>query len=54
MKNFYRHSPSPSDFRRDIVSYKRKRVHKILPSLRLPQKSVVRLTDHLDMSMTID
>ena len=50
----YRHSPSFSDSRRDIVSYKRKRVHKVLPSLSLPQKSVVRFTDHLDMAMTID
>ena len=38
------------DSRRDIVSYKRKR----LLSLSLPQKSVARLTDHLDMAMTID
>ena len=50
MKYFYRHSPS-SDSRRDIVSYKRKRVYKVLPSLSLPRKSVVRLTDHLYMSM---
>ena len=54
MKYFNRHSPSFSDSRRDIVSYKRKRVHKVLPSLSLPRKSVVRLTDHLDMAMTID
>ena len=43
-----------SDSRSDIVSYKRKRVHKVLPSLSLPGKSVVRLTDHLNMAMTID
>ena len=43
-----------SDSRRDIVRYKRKRVHKVLPSLSLLRKSVVRLTDHLDMAMTID
>ena len=42
------------DSRRDIVSYKQKRVHKVLPSLSLPGKSVVMLTDHLDMAMTID
>ena len=50
---FYRHSPF-SDSRRDIVSYKQKRVHKVLPSLSLPRKSVFSLTDHLDMAMTID
>ena len=33
---FYRHSPSFSDSR-DIVSYKRTRVHKVLPSLSLPR-----------------
>ena len=54
MNIFYRHSPSFSDSRRDVVSYKRKCVHKVLPSLTLPRKSVVRLTDHLDMAMTID
>ena len=43
-----------SDSRRDIVSYKRKRVQKVLPSLSLPRKSMVRLTDHLDMAVTID
>ena len=42
-----------SDSRRDIVSYKRKREHKVLPSLSLPGKSVIRLTDHLNMAMTI-
>ena len=42
------------DSRGDIVSYKRKSVHKVLPSLSLPRKSVVRLTDHLNMAMTID
>ena len=36
------------------VSYKRKRVHNVLPSLSLPRKSVVRFSDHLDMAMTID
>ena len=54
MKYFYRHFPSFSDSSRDIVSYKRNCVHKVLPSLSLPQISVVRLTDHLDMAMTID
>ena len=54
MNIFCRHSPSLSDSRRDIVSYKRKRVHKVLPSLSLPRKSVVRLPGHLDMAMTID
>ena len=43
-----------SDSRRDIVSYKRKRVQKVLPSLSLSRKSVVRLTGHLEMAMTID
>ena len=50
MKNFL----SFSDSRRDNVIYKRKRLHKVLTSLSLPRKSVVRLTDHLDMAMTID
>ena len=45
---------SSSDSRRDIVVYKRKRVHKVLPNLSLSRKSVVRLSDHLDMAMTID
>ena len=54
MNIFYRHSPSFSYSRRDVVSYKRRRVHKVLPSLSLPRKSVVRLIDHLDMAMTID
>ena len=43
-----------SDSGRDIVSYKQKRVHKVLPSLSLPQKSVVRLTDRLYMDITVD
>ena len=54
MKYFLSSSPFFSDSRRDIVSNKQKRVHKVLPSLSLPRKSVVRLTDHLDMAMTID
>ena len=43
-----------SDSRGDIVSYKQKRVQKVLPTLSLPRKSVVRLSDHLNMAMTID
>ena len=54
MKYFLSSSPSFSDSRRNIVSYKRKRVHKALPSLSMPQKSVARLIDHLNMAMTID
>ena len=54
MKYFLSSFSSFSDSRRDIVSNKRKRVHKVLPGLSLPRKSVVRLTDHLDMAMTID
>ena len=54
MKHFLSSSPSSSDSRRDIVSYKGKRVHKVLPSISLSRKSVVRLTDHLNMAMTID
>ena len=37
-----------------MVSYKHKRVHKVLPGLSLLQKLVVRLTDHLDMAMIVD
>ena len=54
MKYILSSSPSSCDSRRDIVCYKQKRVHKVLPSLSLPRKSVVKLTDHLDMAMTID
>ena len=54
MKYFLSSFPSFSDSKRNIVSYKRKRVHKVLPSLSLPRKNVVRLTDHLDMAMTIE
>ena len=43
-----------SDSKRDIVSYNRKCVQKVLPSLSLPRKRVVRLNDHLDMAMAID
>ena len=54
MNIFCRHSPSSSDSRRDSVSYEQKRVHKVLPSLSLSRKSVVRLTDCLDIPMTVD
>ena len=37
-----------------MVSYKQKRVHKVLPSLSLLRKLVGRLTDHLDMAMIVD
>ena len=43
-----------SDSKRDIVSYNRKCVQKVLPSLSLSRKRVVRLNDHLDMAMAID
>ena len=51
---FYHHCPSSSDSRRDTVSYKQKRVHKVLPILSLSWKSVVRLIDRLNMAMTVD
>ena len=53
MKYFYRHSPPSTDSRRNVVSYKRKLVHKVLPSLSFPRKSVVRSTDGLDMTMAV-
>ena len=51
---FYRHYPSSSVSRRDIVSYKQTLVHKVLPSLSLSWKSVVCLTDQLEMAITVD
>ena len=48
-------SPS-ADLRRAVVSYWRKYVHKVLVNhlggLSLPRKSVVRLSDHPDMTLT--
>ena len=49
---------SPSAFsRRAIVSYSRKYVHEVLVNrlggLSLPRKSVVRLTDHPDMTLDV-
>ena len=49
---------SPSTFsRRAVVSYWRKHVHKVLVNrlgdLSLPRKSVVRLTDHPDMTLDV-
>ena len=41
-------------FKKKYRSYKQKCVQKVLPNLSLPRKSVVRLTDHLDMAMTVD
>ena len=38
----------------DVVSYKRKGVHKVLSSLSFPRKSVVMSTDRFDMTMTVD
>ena len=49
-------SPS-SDSRRAVVSYWRKYVHEVLVNrlggLSLPRKSVVRLTDHPDMTLDV-
>ena len=46
-----------ADSRRAIVSYWRKYLHKILVNglggLSLPRKSVVRLTDHPDMTIVV-
>ena len=43
--------------RRAVVSYWQKYVHEVLVNrlggLRLPRKSVVRLTDHLDMTLDV-
>ena len=49
---------SPSAFsRRAVVSYWRKYVHEVLVNrlggLSLPRKSVVRLTDHPDMTLDV-
>ena len=51
-------SVSPSAFsRRAVVSYRRKNVHEVLVNrlggLSLPRKSVVRLTDHPDMTLDV-
>ena len=49
-------SPS-ADSRRAVISYWRKYVHEVLVNrlggLSLPRKSVVRLTDHLDMTIDV-
>ena len=49
-------SPS-TDSRRAVVSYWRKFVHEVLVNyiggLRLPMKSVVRITDHPDMTLDV-
>ena len=46
-----------ADLRRAVFSYRQKYVHKVLVnhlgSLSLPRKSVVRLTDHLDMTKAV-
>ena len=48
---------SSADSRRAVVSYWRKYVHKVLVNclggLSLPRKSVVRLTDHPDMTLDV-
>ena len=49
MKFFYHCSFPFVDSRRVVVSYKRNHF-----SLSLPRKSVVRLTDHLDMTIAVD
>ena len=47
----------PSAFSRAVVSYWRKYVHKVLVNrlggLSLPRKSVVRITDHPDMTLDV-
>ena len=55
-KNFYSHSP-PDDSRRVVFNYKGKYVHKVLINRLVKfalEKSVVRGTDHLDMTITVD
>ena len=54
---FYGLSPPSTDSRRVGVSYKQKYVHDVLVKcfVKLAQeKSVVRLTDHLDMTIAVD
>ena len=50
-------SPRNSGLRRAVVSYWRKYVHEVLVNrlggLSLPRKSVVRLTDHPDMTLDV-
>ena len=55
--HFYGHSLPTTDSSRTAVSYSRKAVHQVLVNhsgLSLPRKSVVRLTDHLDMTIVVD
>ena len=55
--NFYRHSPPSADSRMVVISYKRKYVHKVLVNLLVKvaqEKSVIRRTDHLDMTIAVD
>ena len=55
--NFYGHSPPSADARRVVVSYKRKYVHKVLVKRLVTlaqEKSVVRSTDHLNMTIAVD
>ena len=60
MNIFYGHSHPSADSRRAVVSFysnKQKYVHRVLVKLlilSLPRKSVVRLNDHLDMTIAVD
>ena len=55
---FYGHSLPSADSRREVVSYLRKKVHRVLVNrligLSLPRKSVVRLTDRPNMTFAVD
>ena len=57
MKSFLRSFPS-ADSRREVVSYLRKNVHRVLVNrligLSLPRKSVVRLADRPNMTLAVD
>ena len=54
--NFYGHSRPTADSSRTVVSYWQKNVHLALVNRlgSLPRNSVVRLTDHLNMTIVVD
>ena len=54
--HFYSHSHSNTDSSRAVVSYWQKDVHLVLVNClgSLPRNSVVRLIDHLNMTIVVD
>ena len=53
---FYGHSPLSADSRRTVIRFKQKCVQRVLVNhlVKLAQESVVRLTDPIDMTITLD